>query len=125
MTPAHFCIYCAAPATRWCDLVIGFDNSDGPLIASLDTTEIYRCDAPLCEAHASFKGNIFFSGSREVSGVESIDHCYGHEEFWIEGIGGRWHKDTERWEPIDADEAARRRYRHVCQARGGLKLVTP
>jgi hypothetical protein len=122
MAKAQTCIYCGARATVWCDLVIGFNNANGEL-ATLDT-EVFRCDAPLCEAHAAHKGTIFFSGSPEVAGAETIDHCCDHEEHWREDILKEWHKDAERWEPIDADEAQRRRYRHRCLAAGPLKALS-
>ena len=102
--------------------MIGFDNSGGPL-ASKDT-EIFRCDAALCDKHAVHKGTIFFSGSAEVAGVETIDHCCGHEEHWNEGLRGYGHYDTERFEPISREEAERRRYRHRCLASGPLKLIS-
>lgn len=116
------CIYCDAPATRWCDVVLGFDNADGPL-ASLDT-EIFRCDAPLCEAHAVHLGTIFFHGSPAVTGAETIDHCCEHEQFWTQDVAGEWTSTPERFGPISKDEAARRRYKHRCQAAGPLRLVT-
>ena len=103
------CIYCAAPATRWCDLVLGFDSAGGPL-ATLKT-EIYRCDAPLCKDHAVFKGNIFFSGSKEVRGMETVDHCQGHAP----GEGGL--------KPISASEAKQLRYRHRCLAGEPLRAI--
>lgn len=118
--PKQACIYCGARATRWCDLVIGFDNSGGTL-ATLETP-VFRCDAPLCEAHAVKKGAIFIDGSPEVTCIESIDHCCGHESFWHEDTRGGWYEDPERWEPISADEAQRRRYRNRCLASGPLKL---
>ncbi|CAN5297235.1 hypothetical protein BH10PSE16_BH10PSE16_01030 [soil metagenome] len=104
------CIYCAAPATRWCDLVLGFDSAGGPL-ATLKT-QFYRCDAPLCPAHAVFKGNIFFSGSKAVAGMESIDHCQGHAP----DVGGL--------KPISADEAKQLRHRHRCLAGEPLRAIT-
>lgn len=120
MAAQQACIYCGSKAVRWCDLVIGFDNSKGPL-ASLDTP-VFRCDAPLCERHAVFMGNIFFHGSGGA-GCESVDHCCNHEDYWREGMAGGWHPDKERWEPISADEAERRRYRHRCIASGPLRLI--
>ena len=104
------CIYCKAPATRWCDRVIGFDSAgsvDG-CMATLES-EIYRCDAALCEKHASFQGNVFFSGAKGVAGAESIDYCHTH--------------GNDSLMPISSSEAAGIRYRHKCAASGPFRLV--
>jgi hypothetical protein len=121
---ADACIYCGAKAERWCDLVIGFTDPDGDgLFAMDDQHEILRCDAPLCEAHADHQGNIFFSGTPKVAGVESIDHCCGHrDEGWAQAIDGGWLRNPERFDAISDEEASARRYRHRCSAKP-LRLV--
>lgn len=105
------CIYCGAKATAWCDFVLGFEDTHGDgLMHSIDQT-IERCDAALCDEHGRQVGQIHFSGKWPVGGTETIDHCAGHDG------------QDEHWGPLLIGQADQIRYRHVCMARGGLRLV--
>jgi hypothetical protein len=109
--PTQTCIYCSAKAARWCDFVLGFEDKRGDGLFSLkEGDKLERCDAPLCEGHARHLGHIHFSGRWPVGGTESIDHCVGHT-------------GSDHWRPLRAGEAEQLRYRHRCQAAGGLQLV--
>jgi hypothetical protein len=106
---AKVCIYCDAPAERWCDFVLGFTDPDGDGLFSLDTHEFVRCDAPLCVEHAVFQHNIHISGKNGCN--ESVDFCRGHDP------------QEDRWGSITEEDAQRFRYRHRCSAKGPLRLV--
>lgn len=74
------CLICGEPATLLCDFVLGFQ-----IVATLphpvmDDSAMWTCDAPLCATHAKHAGNRFFSGSKAVEGVESVDYCPVHRE---------------------------------------------
>ena len=102
------CIYCAAPADRWCDYSIGFDNPSGDGLHRIEEKR-YRCDAPLCLKHAAAAGTIFWPAA--FGGPDTVDWCIGHAP-------DERHFDT----PLTAVEADRVRYRHRCGA-VGLRLV--
>jgi hypothetical protein len=106
------CIYCKAPAVRWCDFVLGFTDPDGDGLFSFDDgSEFVRCDAPLCAEHAVFQHNIHFSGKPPLGGNESVDYCHTHNRY------------DDNMRPITEGEAEQARYRHRCLAAGPLRAV--
>jgi hypothetical protein len=108
--PVQKCIYCGAKAVRWCDFVLGFEDKHGDGLYHSFDDPIERCDAPLCEEHARYIGNIHFKGPPPIGGFETVDHCVGHDGY-------------REWRPLLAGEAEQLRYRHRCQAAGSLRLL--
>ena len=96
------CFYCDAPATKLCDMKLGWPiggfvregsislNRFRPIIAMGKLP--YTCDRPLCDEHALFRGNIFFCGKE--GSVETVDRCHEHA-----------HSDDALAEPITEEEA--------------------
>lgn len=58
------CIYCGARAVRWCDFIIGFEDTHADGLCHSGES-ILRCDAPLCLDHAVPDKD----GSEPVDGV--------------------------------------------------------
>lgn len=67
------CLWCDRPAAFECDAPIGRRRGIPPT-----SLEVYGCDAPMCAHHRRRIGHIRFSGRRDGSRGDSIDHCPYH-----------------------------------------------
>lgn len=72
------CMFCGAPATLYCDGLLGYlakQNPDDPEDKRqyIDIEHRYTCDAPMCGTCATNKGRYFFDG--RVRFMDTVDFC--------------------------------------------------
>lgn len=72
MTPCA-CAVCGARATRLCDFPIGWLSEPGRRGEA--SAWMYRCDVPLCDAHARQDGSSRWSRELAEVGVQGVDLC--------------------------------------------------
>ena len=99
------CATCGNSATLLCDFVLGFEIKGWKLCtgqAALNAnrfedfvpgkglpytgsgSEMYTCDAPICDQCATYIGPIFFDGDKTHTAIESVDVCplHGGHQFY-------------------------------------------
>lgn len=93
------CAFCGKPATNWCDYVLGFtvqswhsctraaafkagrihQYAPGKGLPCVGHgSDMFTCDAPLCDSCGSQKGMMFVDGNKANTYATSIDHCPFH-----------------------------------------------
>ena len=78
------CLCCGGSANYLCDKLIGGPIGgyrriggvqDNTFQAVLNSSEIFTCDAALCEQCLIRSGIMFICGSGKAAGVETVDFC--------------------------------------------------
>ncbi|MCB5206096.1 hypothetical protein [Methylovorus mays] len=105
------CAYCDQKAEVFCDYIYGTPEEFVKNGIIQKIVPFVTCDLPMCKDHRVYKGNIHYSGSRDVSGFETIDWCMCHTD------------DEKLHRPMNDDLAKKFRKAQIFQAQGGIRLV--